>query len=65
MSTKYAKARDIAGQWRSEYQKVKRENASLRRVYAEAKKLADAMPRDEQTFALRDALRNAEFAVEA
>lgn len=65
MTTKYAKARDIAGQWRSEHQKVKRENASLRRVYTEAKKLVDAMPRDEKTFALRDALRNAVFAVEA
>lgn len=39
MSTKYAKARDVAGQWRSEYRKQKRENATLRRALVAAQAL--------------------------
>ena len=63
MTTKYAAARDVAFQWRSEYRKLQRENKSLRRVYAEARALVDKMPRDEVTADLRDAVRNAVFAV--
>jgi len=63
MSTKYAAARDVAFQWRAEYRKVQRENKSLRRVYDEAKVLLDKLPRDEKTAGLRDAVRNAVFAV--
>ncbi len=36
MTTKYAKAKDTAYQWRAEYRKVKEENRSLRRVLAAA-----------------------------
>ena len=36
MTTKYAKAKDTAFQWRSEYRKVKEENRSLRRVMTAA-----------------------------
>lgn len=32
MTTKYAKAKDTAYQWRAEYRKVKEENKSLRRA---------------------------------
>ena len=32
MSTKYAKARDAAGQWKQEYRKQKEENTSLRKI---------------------------------
>lgn len=63
MTTKYAAARDVAYQWRAEYRKAKRENKSLRRVYDEARALLDKMPRDETTAPLRDAVRNAVFAV--
>lgn len=62
MTTKYAAARDVAGQWRSEFRKVKAENKSLRRVYTEAKALIEKLPKDETTFDLRDAVRNAVFA---
>jgi hypothetical protein len=36
MTTKYAKAKDTAFQWRAEYRKVKEENKSLRRVLSAA-----------------------------
>ena len=36
MTTKYAKAKDTAFQWRAEYRKVKAENRSLRRVLSAA-----------------------------
>lgn len=62
MASKYAVARDVAYQWRAEYRKAKRENKSLRRVYAEARALLDKLPRDETTAGLRDAVRNAVFA---
>lgn len=39
MTTKYAKARDTAGQWKSELRKVQRENRSLRKVHAAAREL--------------------------
>jgi hypothetical protein len=75
MTTKYAKARDVAGQWKSELRKVQRENRSLRRVYAAARDLHDEIalhtqltgqrPPDMVLAAardLKDALRNAMFA---
>jgi hypothetical protein len=43
VSTKYAKARDVAGQWKSELRKVQRENRSLRKVYAAANLLLDEL----------------------
>lgn len=63
MTTKYAAARDVAYQWRAEFRKTKRENQSLRRVYREAAALLEKLPRDETTFNLRDAVRNAVFVV--
>ena len=39
MSTKYAKARDVAYQWRSECRKLQRENQSLRQVLKSSKLL--------------------------
>jgi hypothetical protein len=62
MTTKYAVARDRSFQWRAEMNKVKVENKALRRVYAEAKALIEKLPKDETTFDLRDAIRNAVFA---
>ena len=38
MTTKYAKAKDTALQWRAEYRKVKEENKTLRRVLVAALK---------------------------
>ncbi len=71
MSTKYAKARGIAYLWRAEHAKLKRENKSLRNVYATAKALLEVIatiPLDvaaaDARFQLRDACRNAVFAVE-
>ena len=71
MSTKYAKARDVAYQWRAEHRKLARENKSLRRVYVAAKDLLEAietLPLDvdaaDRRFALKDACRNAVFALE-
>lgn len=43
MTTKYAKARDVAGQWKSELRKVQRENRSLRKVYDKALALLEEM----------------------
>ena len=43
MSTKYAKARDAAGQWRQEYRKQKGENASLRRILAASLALCEVL----------------------
>lgn len=63
MATKFAIARDRAYLWRAEYRKATRENKSLRRVYFEAKRLLEKLPRDETTADLRDAVRNAVFAV--
>lgn len=63
VTTKYAAARDVAFQWRAEYRKVRRENGTLRRVYKEACALLEKLPRDETTSGLRDAVRNAVFAV--
>ena len=75
MVTKYAKARDVAGQWKSELRKAQRENRSLRKVYAAARDLLDeigvhtmltneALPYSLRLAAvdLRNALRNAVFA---
>lgn len=42
MTTKYAKAKDTAYQWRAEYRKVKEENKTLRRVLAAALKYVAA-----------------------
>jgi len=39
VTTKYAKARDVAGQWKSELRKAQRENRSLRKVHAAAREL--------------------------
>ena len=72
MSTKYAKARDVAYQWRAEHRKTKAENRSLRHVYKEAVKLLqaiEAVPLDfvgaEARLSLKSACRNAVFAEEA
>jgi hypothetical protein len=75
MTTKYAKARDIAGQWKSELRKAQRENRSLRRVYSAARDLNDEIALHAQLTgtkppeaiadawrSLKDALRNAVFA---
>ena len=75
MTTKYAKARDVAGQWKSELRKAQRENRSLRKVYAAARDLLDEMalfghltstnlPADVAAAArdLKSAMRNAVFA---
>lgn len=75
MSTKYAKARDVAGQWKSELRKAQRENRSLRRVYAAALDLHDELmlhavltridlPGDiaKAARALKGTMRNAVFA---
>lgn len=65
MATKYAKARDVAGQWRSEFRKVRRENRSLRAVYVEAKALLEAVgvaAHIAATKRLREALDAAVFA---
>jgi hypothetical protein len=43
VTTKYANARDTAGQWKSELRKVQRENRSLRKVYAAARDLYDEL----------------------
>lgn len=70
MTTKFAKARDTAFQWRSEYRKAKAENRSLRQVYKHAKALSDhlegdAGPKslDDLQRALRSSLLNARFMV--
>lgn len=63
MTTKYAAARDVAYQWRAEHRKTQRENKSLRRVYFAARALLERLPKDEYTADLRDAMRNAVFAV--
>lgn len=75
MSTKYAKARDVAGQWKSELRKAQRENRSLRKVYAAARDLVDEiavhsmLTNEELPYSLRfaavdlrNALRKAVFA---
>ena len=75
MTTKYAKARDTAGQWKSELRKAQRENRSLRKVYAAARDLYEelgvhALLTDEPlpfsiksaAYDLKVALRNAVFA---
>jgi hypothetical protein len=67
VSTKYAKARDTAGQWKSELRKAQRENRSLRKVYAAAKDVLNILDVTgvgciNEAVALRDALRNAVFA---
>ena len=68
MSTKYAKARDVAFQWRAEHRKVRQENRSLRKVYETAKALSHAIASggefDSELDALRDSLAGAVFAVE-
>lgn len=63
MPTKYARARDVAFQWRAEFAKVRRENRSLRKVYVEVARLLPSLPNDETTAALRNAVKNAVFAV--
>lgn len=71
MSTKYAKARDVAFQWRAEHRKLARENKSLRHVYVAAKALLEAiesLPLDvdaaDRRLTLKDACRNAVFAMD-
>lgn len=70
MTSKYAAARDVAFQWRAEHRKVKRENESLRRVYAAAMSLIAEIedmpmpvPAAECRLDLKQACRNAVFAV--
>ena len=70
MATKYAKARNVAFEWRSEYKTVKRENTSLRRVFLHARALSDHLSGKPSTKtleqlhkALKDSMRNAVFAV--
>lgn len=70
MATKYARARDTAFQWRSEYAKLKKENRSLRSVYKHAKAMSEHLAGgdgtkslDQLARSLRDALKNAVFAV--
>lgn len=69
MSTKYAKARDVAYQWRAEQRKVARENKALRDVYFAARALLqaiEAVPLQPEAAAMRlhlkSACRNAVFA---
>lgn len=77
MSTKYAKARDVAYQWRTECRKVKQENKSLRKVFEASRQLtaflkttqvrlpiADAIAFDELVNRLEAVQRSAVFAVD-
>ena len=70
MSSKYAKARDTAYQWRAEYRKAQTENRSLRSVLRHAQALSDHLEGDvgpktleQLQRALRSALLNARFVV--
>lgn len=68
MSTKYAKARDVAFQWRAEHRKVRQENRSLRKVYNAARilelSLVNHEPHLQALAKLRQALNAAVFAVD-